>query len=166
MRLTAGEATGAPPRVPDGTIGDRVWNDLNADGIQDANELGLADIEVRLRDGTSLVVSTVLTDSNGNYGFAGMTAGPYSLEVVVPSGYFVTAKDQGTDYATDSDFDPFTAWTEQFVYDPAVTDLSIDAGLVAVPTGPPTVVMVRPATPSPRRSGRTPARSPSRARAT
>jgi hypothetical protein len=53
-------------------IGNFVWNDLDNDGIQDANEPGIEGVEVDLMitfpDGTELSIST-LTDANGFYEF-------------------------------------------------------------------------------------------------
>ena len=57
-------------------IGNRIWLDVNADGIQDANELGLNNVSVELfadfnnddiPDGGALGIST--TNNNGNYSF-------------------------------------------------------------------------------------------------
>jgi hypothetical protein len=49
-------------------IGNRVWNDLDNDGIQDANELGIPNVTIELYDGTTLV-GTTTTDSKGNWYF-------------------------------------------------------------------------------------------------
>ncbi len=60
-----------------GEIGNRVWNDLNANGMQDANEAGIAGVVVTLTSpgadnsyGTGDdQVWTTTTDANGNYYF-------------------------------------------------------------------------------------------------
>lgn len=51
-------------------IGNRVWKDLDNDGIQDANEPGIAGVILELYDasGTSLLATTT-TDSEGNWYF-------------------------------------------------------------------------------------------------
>jgi hypothetical protein len=51
-------------------IGNRVWNDLDGDGIQDANEPGIAGVIINLYDATgiSLLASTT-TDASGNWYF-------------------------------------------------------------------------------------------------
>ncbi|MCI0745878.1 MAG: HYR domain-containing protein, partial [Verrucomicrobia subdivision 3 bacterium] len=51
-------------------IGNRIWRDLDGDGIQDANEPGIPGVTVRLcaPDGTTL--ATAVTDANGNYYFS------------------------------------------------------------------------------------------------
>ncbi|MFM2338331.1 MAG: hypothetical protein RL115_1524, partial [Bacteroidota bacterium] len=57
-------------------IGDRVWTDANGDGIQNADELGIAGVTLELfldanNDGVpdAGVIGTVTTDANGNYLF-------------------------------------------------------------------------------------------------
>jgi hypothetical protein len=52
-------------------IGNRVWNDCNANGIQDADEKGIAGVEVKLYDifEDCLLVETKTTDANGLYYF-------------------------------------------------------------------------------------------------
>jgi hypothetical protein len=50
-------------------IGDRVWQDSNNDGLQQADEPGLANITVQLMAGSSPLV-TIETDTNGNYLFS------------------------------------------------------------------------------------------------
>lgn len=52
-------------------IGNLVWNDLDSDGVQDANEQGIQGVNVELYDPTSMMVlSTATTDANGNYIFS------------------------------------------------------------------------------------------------
>jgi hypothetical protein len=54
-------------------IGNRVWRDSDGDGIQDANEPGLAGVTVQLYQGATLL-STVVTNANGNYLFSNRSA--------------------------------------------------------------------------------------------
>jgi uncharacterized surface anchored protein len=86
------------------TIGDRVWIDKNANGIQDDGEAGKSGVTVELRDSNGTVVKTTTTDSNGNYKFS-VEAGTYSVDIKAPSGFLITAKDQGSSGAIDSDAD-------------------------------------------------------------
>jgi hypothetical protein len=51
-------------------IGNRVWNDANANGVQDPGESGIQNVNVELWTG-STHVGTATTDSNGNYYFGG-----------------------------------------------------------------------------------------------
>ena len=55
-------------------IGDRVWIDLNDNGIQDAGEDNLPNVQVDLYQGTfsnGTLVGSVTTDANGNFYFGG-----------------------------------------------------------------------------------------------
>jgi protocatechuate 3,4-dioxygenase beta subunit len=114
---------------PTAAYGDKVWLDKNANGVQDAGEAGLAGVTVKLLNSAGTVVSTTTTDANGNYLFDNLTPGDYSAQVVAPTGYFVSPKDQGGNDATDSDFDPTTGKTISTTLTDGEKDLSWDAGL-------------------------------------
>ncbi len=53
-------------------IGNRVWRDANNNGVQDPGENGIANITVRLYQGSTLR-GTAVTDANGEYYFVGST---------------------------------------------------------------------------------------------
>jgi uncharacterized repeat protein (TIGR01451 family) len=57
-----------PPFSPRLTIGDRVWRDSNANGLQDAGESGIAFVALELYEGDKLVGATT-TDWLGHYTF-------------------------------------------------------------------------------------------------
>ena len=65
-----------------GSIGNRLWYDADADGVQDFGEPGLAGTTVELLDGGGAVIATTTTDSNGVYTFTGLAAGSYTVRVV------------------------------------------------------------------------------------
>ncbi|MDO9226346.1 MAG: SdrD B-like domain-containing protein [Pseudomonadota bacterium] len=111
------------------SIGDKVWLDANANGIQDAGEAGLSGVSVKLLNSAGAVVSTTTTDANGNYLFSNLTPGDYAVQVMAPNGYLISAKDQGGNDATDSDFDPTTGKTTLTTLTGGENDLSWDAGL-------------------------------------
>jgi len=50
-------------------LGDRIWEDSNANGQQDAGEAGIAGVTVQLKDAGGNVIATTTTDGNGLYGF-------------------------------------------------------------------------------------------------
>ncbi len=54
-------------------IGDRVWVDVDDDGVQDVGEFGLANVKVELRAANGTVVATTTTDGLGQYTFRGVT---------------------------------------------------------------------------------------------
>ncbi|MFO0807784.1 MAG: SdrD B-like domain-containing protein [Gemmataceae bacterium] len=115
-------------------VGDFVWEDRNGNGLQDAGEPGLANVTVRLLDGTGAVVGTTTTNANGAYRFDNLTPATYQVEFALPTGYVLTARDAGTDDATDSDADPVTGRTGPFVLTTGQDDSSRDAGLYPVNT--------------------------------
>lgn len=91
-------------------IGNFVWNDLNRNGIQDAGEPGVADVQVSLyRVFQDTLLGTTTTDPNGHYLFdlpASTTGGSFLyLTFGLPSGYLFTLQDQGGNDALDSDVD-------------------------------------------------------------
>lgn len=92
-----------------GILGDFVWEDRNANGVQDAGEPGIANVEVRLyREGQSTPAQVVVTNENGFYQFTGLCGGTFVVEVnpnTLPAGvtWFQTPSNQGTNDETDSD---------------------------------------------------------------
>ena len=62
-------------------LGNYVWLDENADGLQDAGEPGLAGVNVLLKDSIGDVVGTRVTDSNGAYLFNNLVPGTYTVEL-------------------------------------------------------------------------------------
>jgi hypothetical protein len=87
-------------------IGDRVWEDTNANGQQDAGEAGIAGATVRLytcvNGAPGALVAQTTTNASGNYAFAGLMPGQYIVAFETPSGYTLGTADVGAD-GTDSD---------------------------------------------------------------
>ncbi|HKH43124.1 MAG TPA: SdrD B-like domain-containing protein [Thermoanaerobaculia bacterium] len=80
-------------------LGDRVWYDINNNGAQDPDEVGLNGVTVELLDGGGNVVRSTVTSGNGGYGFAGLFAGTYTVRVVaatLPGGAVATFDLDGT----------------------------------------------------------------------
>ncbi len=73
-------------------VGDRVWVDGNADGVQDAAEAGLSGVKVQLwAVPEKVLVATKVTTSGGWYSFTGLQANRcYRLKVVIPAGFRAT----------------------------------------------------------------------------
>ncbi|MGB0384481.1 MAG: SdrD B-like domain-containing protein, partial [Ardenticatenaceae bacterium] len=84
--LTADFGYNSDP-VDNGSIGDSIWVDTDGDGTQDPDEIGLADVCVELYsdpDGDGVydnLVTTTMTDANGNYIFNDVTPGAYVVKV-------------------------------------------------------------------------------------
>ena len=53
-------------------IGDRVWADLNSDGIQSTGEPGFGGVTVDLRDANGKIIASTKTDDGGTYTFTGL----------------------------------------------------------------------------------------------
>ncbi|MEZ4670818.1 MAG: SdrD B-like domain-containing protein [Anaerolineae bacterium] len=77
-------------------IGNYVWIDTDNDGIQDSNEVPLANVQVQLfNPGTNTVIATATTDAQGRYIFssnpAGATTGSfiYNLNILPSTAYQV-----------------------------------------------------------------------------
>ncbi len=66
-------------------IGYHVFDDLNADGIQGANEPGLPNITVSLETTAGAVVQTTSTDADGFYQFLDPAVGTYIVHFAIPS---------------------------------------------------------------------------------
>lgn len=106
-------------QLPTCSIGDRVWNDLNKNGVQDYDEPGVPGIKVKLIDcSTSSVIQTTQTNNSGNYVFSNVYSGNYKLKFYdLPDGWKFTSKDQGSNDLKDSDVDPATGYTICFNID-------------------------------------------------
>jgi hypothetical protein len=98
-------------------LGDFVFEDNNANGIQEAGELGIAGVTVELvrnfdvnkdgivEDDEFLVLDTTTTDNTGFYEFLGLTPGlDYQVRFSTPEGFdSVSPRQVGDDSTVDSD---------------------------------------------------------------
>ncbi len=76
------------------------------DGIQDENESGIADVTVKLYNGSGDELSSTTTDSDGKYEFCDLSRGDYYIIVdkdTLPYGYKITEQNAGDDDDNDSD---------------------------------------------------------------
>ena len=82
-----------------GKVNGQKFEDLNANGIKDPEELGLTGWMIDLT-GTDTITGqqvnlTTITDSNGNYNFTGLTAGTYSISEELKNGWVRTIPVKG-----------------------------------------------------------------------
>ena len=131
--------------VKPASIGDYVWFDANKDGIQDADEYGVAGVRVTLVDSLDRpvvdangnTVAAVTTDANGKYTFENLLPNPermlaqngndsYTVRFTPPAGYTGTTSNAGTDADTDSN-----GPTPKVTLAEGQKDMSIDFGLIS-----------------------------------
>jgi serine-aspartate repeat-containing protein C/D/E len=122
-------------------IGDFVWEDLNANGIQDPGEPGIEGVTVNLvgpgpdcvcNTEDDVVVDTEVTDEDGYYLFPVVT--PYNewyrVQFVAPTDFEFTLPNQGDDDSRDSDVGPDNEGrTECVTLGPDEVNDTLDAGL-------------------------------------
>jgi|GEM_PF-2590285 len=114
-------------------IGDRVWEDANADGIQDSGENNISGVTVKLFKSDGSLVATTTTDSNGEYLFELNATGDYYIEfneTTSPNGVYdgVSPRESGGDRGVDSNIYDSNRTTEVFTLTYGNDDLSLDAG--------------------------------------
>ncbi|RJP52841.1 MAG: DUF3048 domain-containing protein [Anaerolineaceae bacterium] len=121
-------------------IGNRVWLDENANGIQDDWEVSVSGACVRLMDGTSReVIAEAGTDSNGYFWFE-RPGGEVILQFIKPESFEFTQANVG-DEDHDSDANPETGETESFTVDASAS--FFDAGLIlTIPPSPTPTISV------------------------
>ncbi|MCX4027424.1 carboxypeptidase regulatory-like domain-containing protein [Endozoicomonas sp. SM1973] len=68
------------------SISDHIWNDKNANGIQEDNEQGINGAAVQLLTCKGTQVASTVTALNGNYQFSGIKPGSYKIRFVLKSG--------------------------------------------------------------------------------
>ncbi|GEO10026.1 hypothetical protein SAE01_25220 [Segetibacter aerophilus] len=84
-------------------LGDFVWNDKNANGIQDLNEPGLQGVNVKILFPDGVTTRTITTDANGKFLFTALATGTYKVTFSTPASFTPSAVNQGTSDAKDSD---------------------------------------------------------------
>ena len=106
-------------------FGDRVWNDLNENGIQDTGEPGVAGVTVTVND------VDFTTDANGYWQSNDLSARRnYTVTFSnLPLGYVFSPQDQGSDDNLDSDANPIDGITAQYRATRNETFTHIDAGI-------------------------------------
>ena len=90
-------------------VGDRVWEDLNGNGIQDDGEPGINGVLVRLYKKGKGIIGSVLTRKDdetgldGYYLFDNLSSGEYYIKVNIPGSYYLTRPDVRNNDDMDSD---------------------------------------------------------------
>ena len=117
------------------SLGNFVWFDANKNGIQDADEVGVAGVTVTLDgqldmdlvvDADGNPVKPVTTDANGKYVFTNLLPSSYGVTFTIPDGYSETVSKAGDDRAVDSD-----GWQTWTILKQGQDDMTVDLGLIA-----------------------------------
>jgi PKD repeat protein len=121
-------------------IGNTVWEDLNANGMQDPGEPGINGIKVYLYQSDpaafntmKVVASTVTATIEGQKGqfcFDHLPADRYQLQFEIPASMQFTTMKAGQDDELDSDVDPATGMTALINLHQQQRMNNIDAGLI------------------------------------
>ncbi len=114
------------------SIGDFVWEDINYNGLQDTDELGLVGVVMELYDDQNNLIATSTTDSLGKYSFEEVEKGYYTVRTSsLSSEYLHTLSDVGMDDLLDNDFTSvgniFTS--DEFYLDPDIEKDDVDLGV-------------------------------------
>ncbi|HQX12428.1 MAG TPA: SdrD B-like domain-containing protein, partial [Thermoflexales bacterium] len=136
-------ATPTNTPTPTAAIGDRVWVDVNGDGLQNVtvalrpdafSEPGLNGITVSLMKGVA-VQATTSTANGGFYTFTNLAPGTYVVSFTLPAGYRFTPKDVSANSqdGLDSDANVVTGATDPIVLAMGEVNLTIDAGVLELP---------------------------------
>ncbi len=122
------------------SVGDRVWQDLNLDGLQNSGEPGTQDVQVEIfnvgaggviGDGDDFSAGSTTTDINGLYSFDNLPLGNYYLKFSdLPTHFQFTQQDTGDDDTLDSDVIPGSGRTNVLTLTAGETNTTIDAGLI------------------------------------
>lgn len=132
--------------VQSASLGNYVWFDANANGIQDSTESGISGVTVTLIDAlTGLVLSSKVTDSSGYYLFGATDGvqinGSYKIVLNNPSDYLsggplygisLTSTSSGSDDAIDSDASTVSGYPTIMATAPGAnqSDLTFDFGFI------------------------------------
>lgn len=139
-----------------GTIGDRVWNDTDEDGIQDSGEPGLAGVKVDLEtyigppsptpaqladpanwstSSTTPATASMVTNVAGGYSFTGLVPGYYRVKFnLLGGGYTFTAANAtytpqpALSFAYDSDAGA-SGYSQPILLSAGLVNNTIDAGM-------------------------------------
>ena len=112
------------------SVGGKVWNDLNGDGIQQDNEPLVRSAIVELLDENKNVIRKTDTDYFGRYIFENLGEGVYYVKVLLFDDYkLFTKQESSEDTNIDSNFND-NGISSKIELNKGKNDYSIDAGLL------------------------------------
>ncbi len=118
---------------PMATVGNRVWLDENANGIQEENEPKVAGVNVEVYNIDNELVDEAVTDENGIYKVEYLQKEEYYLKFEVPEGLAFTFADAIDDEDMDSDVTHAMGFntTNLISFNPGDEIINIDAGFIS-----------------------------------
>jgi protocatechuate 3,4-dioxygenase beta subunit len=134
---------GAVPNVPIVVgVGDRVWIDLDRNGLQGPGEPPLAGVTVTLfeADGVTPVLridgrpATAVSDADGHWFIDMLVPGDYVARFTLPQGYEFTHALAGVDTGSDSNAEPLTGSAAFTIAGSATGDTTADANPLTTAT--------------------------------
>lgn len=115
---------------PTVTVGDYMWFDSNANGLQDSGEPGLGGINVRLFNSAGAQIGNTTTNPSGFYFFNNVQPGSdYHVRFSLPAGYMFTDALVGGPSADNNSKANDTGRSVNFTVFPGTDVLNIDAGV-------------------------------------
>lgn len=82
--------------IPPSSLSGSVYHDADVDGVRDAGETGIPEVDVALIDSTGAVVETQKTDADGRYRFKTLAPDKYTIVETQPAGYLDGAEHVGS----------------------------------------------------------------------
>ncbi|MCP4711494.1 MAG: hypothetical protein GY869_22985, partial [Planctomycetes bacterium] len=119
----------------DARIGDLVWYDADADGIQDTGEQVISGITIELYDSSNILQNSTITNAGGIFDLDVAAATNYYLRFITSTVYTITQQNQGSDDTVDSDADPMTGETPIFNLAVGITNNDLDCGMIQMDFG-------------------------------
>eukprot|EP01037_Dinobryon_pediforme_P002013 gene2015-2051_t len=119
-------------------LGDKVFTDFNANGVQDAGDTGIAGLTVTLLDGSgnitdghgNAILTTQVTDSSGLYHFTDLRPGSYEVQFTKANGdHFTQQFASGAGTGLDSNANVTTGVAPSVTLVSGQIDNTIDAGI-------------------------------------
>ena len=112
-----------------GQIGDRVWLDINADGVQDQSESGFENVTVQLEDCNNTILEVAVTDNQGEFLFDQLSPADYRLRFLLPTGYRFSPRVAAGNFQIDSNPNPNTGLDACRPLAPGQRRTALDAGM-------------------------------------
>ncbi|TLY31539.1 MAG: T9SS type A sorting domain-containing protein [Ignavibacteria bacterium] len=116
--------------MPEGSIGGRVFHDLNGNGVMESGESGLTGWTLFL---TGTTQETTQTDANGDYHFKSLVRGTYTVRENLPADWVQTYPSGNNGYTTPLPFSANTSGINFGNYTPHSVSVSKAWNMISLP---------------------------------